>query len=61
MPAIIDPSPYYTSLGRGNESQFIHTTPDVVLDRFPLYNDNFFVPRGYAFIAADAWSMRATW
>ena len=26
MPAIIDPSPYYTSLGRGNETQYIHTT-----------------------------------
>ena len=54
VPAIIDPSPYYTSLGRGNESEFIHTTPDGVLDKFPLYYDNYFVPRGYAFIAADA-------
>ena len=25
-----------------------------VLDKFPLYYDNYFVPRGYAFIAADA-------
>ncbi len=54
MPAIIDASPYYTSLCRGNESQCIHTTPDGVLDRFPLFYDNYFVPRGYAFIAADA-------
>src|SRR5262245_33199249 len=54
VPAIIDPSPYYTSLGRGNEGEFIHTTPDGVLDKFPLYYDNFFVPRGYAFIAAQA-------
>jgi X-Pro dipeptidyl-peptidase len=54
VPAIIDPSPYYTSLGRGNESQFIHTTAAGVLDLFPLYYDNFFVPRGYAYIAADA-------
>jgi X-Pro dipeptidyl-peptidase len=54
VPAIIDPSPYYTSLGRGNESEFIHTTADGVLDKFPLYYDNFFVPRGYAFIAAQA-------
>jgi X-Pro dipeptidyl-peptidase len=54
MPAVIDPSPYYTSLGRGNESQRIHTTAAGVLDRFPLYYDNYFVPRGYAFIAADA-------
>ena len=54
MPAVIDPSPYYTSLGRGNESQRIHTTAGGVLDKFPLYYDNYFVPRGYAFIAADA-------
>jgi len=54
VPAIIDPSPYYTSLGRGNESEFIHTTPGGYLDRFPLFYDNFFVPRGYAFIAAQA-------
>ena len=25
-----------------------------MLDRFPLYYDNYFVPRGYAFIAAQA-------
>ena len=54
IPAVIDPSPYYTSLGRGNESQRIHTTAAGVLDKFPLYYDNYFVPRGYAFIAADA-------
>ena len=48
MPAIIDPSPYYTSLGRGNETQYIHTTAAGVLDKFPLFYDNFFVPRGYA-------------
>lgn len=54
VPAIIDPSPYYTSLGRGNESQFIHTTADGTLDLFPLFYDNYFVPRGYAVILADA-------
>src|SRR6476646_2577923 len=54
VPAIVDASPYYTSVGRGNESQFIHTTAAGALDRFPLFYDNFFVPRGYAFIAADA-------
>ena len=26
VPAIVDPSPYFTSLGRGNETQYIHTT-----------------------------------
>ncbi len=54
VPSIIDPSPYYTSLGRGNETQYIHTTAAGVLDKFPLFYDNFFVPRGYAFIAAHA-------
>jgi X-Pro dipeptidyl-peptidase len=54
VPAIIDPSPYYTSVGRGNETEYIHTTPAGVLDKFPLYYDNYFVPRGYAYIAAEA-------
>src|SRR3954452_4583814 len=54
VPSIIDPSPYYTSVGRGNETQYIHTTSAGVLDKFPLFYDNFFVPRGYAFIAAQA-------
>jgi X-Pro dipeptidyl-peptidase len=54
VPAIIDDSPYYTSVGRGNETQYIHTTAAGVLDKFPLFVDNFFVPRGYAYIAAQA-------
>jgi X-Pro dipeptidyl-peptidase len=54
VPAIIDDSPYYTSVGRGNETQYIHTTANGVLDKFPLFYDNFFVPRGYAVILADA-------
>src|SRR3954468_17868456 len=54
VPAIIDDSPYYTSLGRGNETQYIHTSANGVLDKFPLYYDNYFVPRGYAVILADA-------
>ena len=54
VPAIIDPSPYYTSSGRGNEAQRIITNAEGTLDRFPLFYDNYFVPRGYAFIAAHA-------
>src|SRR4051812_23492211 len=54
VPAIIDDSPYYTSVGRGNETQYIHTTPAGVLDKFPLFYDNYFVPRGYAVILAQA-------
>jgi X-Pro dipeptidyl-peptidase len=52
-PAIIDPSPYYTTLGRGNESQLIADLDgDGLNDRWPLFYDNYFVPRGYAFIHA---------
>ena len=54
VPAIIDTSPYYTSLGRGNETEFLHSTAAGYADKFPLFYDNYFVPRGYAFIAAQA-------
>src|SRR3954462_4935875 len=54
VPSSIDDSPYYTSVGRGNETQYIHTTAAGVLDFFPLFYDNYFVPRGYAYIAAEA-------
>src|ERR1700755_441344 len=54
VPAIIDDSPYYTSVGRGNETQYIHTTSAGRLDKVPLFYDNYFVPRGYAVILADA-------
>ncbi|MBE2316483.1 CocE/NonD family hydrolase [Solirubrobacter sp. CPCC 204708] len=54
VPAIIDASPYYTANGRGNEGQRIITNENGTLDRFPLYYDNYFVPRGYAFIAAHS-------
>src|SRR4051794_24756189 len=54
VPAIIDDSPYYTSVGRGNETQFIHTTAAGVLDKYPLFFDNYFVPRGYAVILAHS-------
>jgi X-Pro dipeptidyl-peptidase len=54
VPAIIDPSPYYTSVGKGTPTQYIHTAPDGVPDEFPLFYDNYFVPRGYAVIVAQA-------
>src|SRR4051794_15533381 len=54
VPAVIDDSPYYTSVGRGNEGQYTHTTAAGVLDKFPLFYDNYFVPRGYAVILAQA-------
>jgi X-Pro dipeptidyl-peptidase len=54
VPAIIDASPYYTTVGRGNESQRIADTDgDGVNDSWPLFLDNYFVPRGYAIILAQ--------
>ena len=51
MPAIIDPSPYYTTVCRGAEGQCMADWDnDNVNDRWPLFYDNYFVPRGYAYI-----------
>ena len=51
VPAIIDPSPYYTTLCRGNEGQCMADRDgDGVNDRWPLFHDNYFVPRGYAYV-----------
>ncbi len=48
-PVIMDASPYYTTLCRGNDSECIGDTDgDGLNDRWPLYYDNYFVPRGYA-------------
>ena len=54
MPAIIDPSPYFTTLCRGNESQCMRDFDgDGVNDKWPLFYDNYFVPRGYAYVLAQ--------
>ena len=53
-PVIMDPSPYYSTLGRGNESQLKRDFDgDGLLDLWPLFYDNWFVPRGYAVILMD--------
>ncbi|GMA32935.1 CocE/NonD family hydrolase [Litorihabitans aurantiacus] len=52
-PAIIDPSPYYTTLGRGNEAQLLNDNLGGASDVSPLYYDNYFVPRGYTVIHAQ--------
>ena len=53
-PVIMDPSPYYSTLGRGNESQLKRDFDgDGLLDLWPLFYDNYFVPRGYAVILMD--------
>jgi X-Pro dipeptidyl-peptidase len=53
IPVIMDASPYYSCCGRGNESQkkTYDENGDVV--RMPLFYDNYFVPRGYAFVGVD--------
>ena len=54
VPVIIDNSPYYTTLGRGNESEHkADVDGDGLNDRWPLYYDNYFVPRGYAVALVD--------
>ncbi|MBE2317096.1 X-prolyl-dipeptidyl aminopeptidase [Solirubrobacter sp. CPCC 204708] len=53
-PVIMDPSPYYSTLGRGNESQLKRDFDgDGLLDLWPLFYDNYFVPRGYAVVLMD--------
>ncbi len=53
IPVIMDASPYYSCCGRGNESQ--KKTYDAAgnVVQAPLFYDNYFVPRGYAFVAVD--------
>ncbi|MBW8482373.1 Xaa-Pro dipeptidyl-peptidase [Actinomadura sp. PM05-2] len=53
VPVIMDASPYYDNLGRGNEGE--RKTYDAAGNpqKFPLFYDNYFVPRGYAFLAVD--------
>jgi X-Pro dipeptidyl-peptidase len=54
VPVIMDPSPYYSTLGRGNESELkVDADGDGLLDRWPLFYDNYFVPRGYAVLLMD--------
>lgn len=53
IPVIMDASPYYACCGRGNESQKKTYDANGNPVQFPLYYDNFFVPRGYAFVAVD--------
>ncbi|MCR6483123.1 X-Pro dipeptidyl-peptidase [Amycolatopsis sp. OK19-0408] len=53
VPVILDVSPYYACCGRGNESQKKTYAPDGTPEQFPLFLDNYFVPRGYAVVLAD--------
>ncbi|MBL1085979.1 Xaa-Pro dipeptidyl-peptidase [Streptomyces actinomycinicus] len=53
VPVIMDASPYYSCCGRGNESQRKTYDAQGHVIRMPLYYDNYFVPRGYAFVGVD--------
>ncbi len=53
VPVIMDASPYYSCCGRGNESQRKTYDANGNVVQMPLFYDNYFVPRGYAFVAVD--------
>ncbi|MET0414451.1 MAG: Xaa-Pro dipeptidyl-peptidase, partial [Actinoplanes sp.] len=53
FPVVMEGSPYYACCGRGNESELKEYAADGTISKQPLYYDNYFVPRGYAFVAAD--------
>ncbi|MFC5212820.1 Xaa-Pro dipeptidyl-peptidase [Streptomyces coerulescens] len=53
VPVIMDASPYYSCCGRGNESQKKTYDASGNLVQAPLFYDNYFVPRSYAFVGVD--------
>ncbi len=54
VPVIYEQSPYYQDSGRGNEREIKPSEDgDFTPVFFPLYYDNYFVPRGYAVILQD--------
>lgn len=53
VPVIMVASPYNTTLGRGLEEQTKSFDGDGAPVSFPLFLDNYFVPRGYAVVQVD--------
>ncbi|GAB3456585.1 Xaa-Pro dipeptidyl-peptidase [Actinophytocola sediminis] len=53
IPVIMDLSPYNQCCGRGRENERKQYAADGTVTRFPLFLDNYFVPRGYAYAAVD--------
>ncbi|MEW2258057.1 Xaa-Pro dipeptidyl-peptidase [Streptomyces sp. NPDC047869] len=53
VPVVMDASPYYSCCGRGNESQLKTYDAQGRVVQMPLFYDNYFVPRGYAFVGVD--------
>lgn len=53
VPVVMMASPYFTCCGRGNESERKAWDEDGDPTLFPMHYDNYFVPRGYAYVAVD--------
>ncbi|HEY3754109.1 MAG TPA: Xaa-Pro dipeptidyl-peptidase [Pseudonocardiaceae bacterium] len=53
VPVIMEASPYYSCCGRGNELQVKQYDAAGNPTDFPLFFDNYFVPRGYAVVLVD--------
>lgn len=53
VPVIMEAGPYYRCCGRGNEAELTAYGPDGDPTAFPLFYDNYFVPRGYAVVLVD--------
>ncbi|WP_405063534.1 Xaa-Pro dipeptidyl-peptidase [Kribbella sp. NBC_01505] len=53
IPVIMDASPYYSCCGRGNESETKTYDENGVIQKMPLFYDNYFVERGYAMVGVD--------
>ena len=53
IPVIMEASPYYECCGRGNQYQVKQYDSAGNPIDFPLFYDNYFVPRGYAVVLVD--------
>ncbi|TMR98391.1 CocE/NonD family hydrolase [Nonomuraea basaltis] len=53
VPVIMQESPYYDNPGVGFEIEKKTYDANGNVTKFPMYYDNYFVPRGYAFVSVD--------
>ncbi|MEU4726618.1 CocE/NonD family hydrolase [Nonomuraea dietziae] len=53
VPVIMHESPYYDAPGVGYENDHKKYDANGNVTKFPMYWDNYFVPRGYAFVSVD--------
>ena len=54
IPVIMDASPYYSCCGRGNESEKKTYDENGVIQKMPLFYDNYFVPAGTPWSASTS-------